>query len=271
MSIPYTLKVNERLIASPISGEVHIVGIVGITTYAPGKIRLVEVPQQSILTPVLIPGYTEILSGTPTSNQFLVNYDTGAITFATAQDGNTVSVSYAGLGSEIAAEDVNEVQDPLNSIAQLNITYNWPSAPTVTWSLSSGLAITSLNGLTDNVSLIAGTNITITPVGNSITIDSTGGGSGTFNTRTVSASTTPTPTDGTLLVNASASPVTITLPLASAFLDKIYEVKKIDSSVNIVTIACTGGNTLDGIATFLIDIQYEAITVQSNGTNWFIL
>lgn len=271
MSIPYTLKVNERLIASPILGEMHIVGIVGITTYAPGKVRLIEVPQQSISTPVSIPGYMEILSGSPSNSQFLVDYDTGAITFNTTQDGVTVSVSYAGLGSEIAAEDINELQDPLNSIATLNISYNWPAAPTVLWSLSAGLAITTLNGLTDNVNLIAGTNITITPAGNSITIDSTGGGGGTFNTRTVSASTTPTPTDGTLLVNALAAPVTITLPLASAFLDKIYEVKKIDSSVNIVTIACTGGNTIDGIATFLIDIQYEAITMQSNGTNWFIL
>src|ERR1019366_3295116 len=119
MSIPYTLKVNERLIAFPITGEVHIIGIVGITTYAPGFIRLVEVPQQSVLTPVLIPGYTEILSGIPTGIQFLVNYDTGAITFDTALDGTTVSVSYAGLGSEIAAEDINEIQDPLESIANL--------------------------------------------------------------------------------------------------------------------------------------------------------
>jgi len=271
MSIPYTLKVNERLTASPIVGEVHVVGILGVSTYAPGKIRLVEVPQESILTPILIPGYTEILSGTPTSSQFLVNYSTGAITFNVSQDGVTVSVSYAGLGSEIAAEDINELQEPLNSIAQLSLTYNWPSAPTVSWTLVPGLAVTTLNGLADNVTLVAGTNITITPAGNTITIDSTGGGSGTFSSRTISASTTPTPTDGTLLVNALSASITVTLPSASAFANKIYEIKKIDSSVNVVTVAGAGGNTVDGAATFLISSQYEAITVQSDGANWFIL
>jgi hypothetical protein len=270
MSIPYTLKVNERLTASPITGEVHVVGIIGVATYAPGKIRLIEVPQESILTPVVIPGYTEILTGSPSNSQFLVNYSTGAITFNVSQDGVTVSVSYAGLGSEIAAEDINELQEPLNSIVQLSLTYNWPSAPTVSWSLASGLAVTTINGLFDNVTLVPGANVTITPAGNSLIIDSTGG-SGSFSTRTVSASTTPLPTDGTLLVDASGGVVTITLPIASTMVDKIYEIKKIDSSLNGVTIAGAGGNTIDGSATFLLDLQYEALTVQSNGTNWFIL
>jgi len=175
MSIPYTLKVNERLTASPIVGEAHVVGIIGITTYAPGKIRLVEVPQFSFpFSTVSIPGYTEIPSGTPIGTEFVVNYETGVINFSPVHDGSAVSVSYAGLGSEIAAEDINELQEPLNSIAQLSLTYNWPLAPTVSWSLASGLAVTSLNGLANNVTLVAGTNITLSQVGQAITVNSTG-------------------------------------------------------------------------------------------------
>lgn len=42
----------------------------------------------------------------------------------------------------------------------------------------SSSGVTSLNGLTNNVTLAAGSNVTITPSGNTLTIASTGGGSG---------------------------------------------------------------------------------------------
>ena len=136
--IPFTLKINERSVGQSISGEMHIIGILATATYSPGNIRLIEVPQGPFPA-VTIPGYTEIPSGTPTGTQFVVNYTTGVVTFATAQDGNSVSVSYTGLGSEWAAEDVNELQSPLSTVAQQNITYNWPSAPTVTWTLTPNI------------------------------------------------------------------------------------------------------------------------------------
>jgi hypothetical protein len=137
MSINYIPKVNERLTGQAISNEPHIIGIVNTVTYAPGFVRLVEVPQAPApLSTVSIPGYTEIMSGIPTGTQFLIDYETGVITFATAQDGNSILVSYIGLGSEFAAEDVNEIQNPLGTIASQSITYNWPLAPTATWALA---------------------------------------------------------------------------------------------------------------------------------------
>ncbi len=112
--INYTIKVNERLISVPITAEPHVIGIVGIATAAPGLIRLIEVPEAPApISTVSIPGYTEIPSGSPTSTQYVVNYTTGVITFNTSQDGLSVSVSYNGLGSEIAAEDVNDIQTPV--------------------------------------------------------------------------------------------------------------------------------------------------------------
>jgi Chaperone of endosialidase len=44
--------------------------------------------------------------------------------------------------------------------------------------ISSGQVVKSLNGLTDNVTLAAGSNVTITPSGNTLTISATGGGGG---------------------------------------------------------------------------------------------
>lgn len=138
MSIPFSTKVNERAVPVSITGETHIVGIIATATYSPGNIRLTEVPQGP--TPnVFIPGYIEIPSGAPVGTQFVVDYTTGVLTFNTAQDGNSVSVDYTGLGSEIAAEDVNEMQNPLSTIASQSIVYNWPAAPTVSWALAANI------------------------------------------------------------------------------------------------------------------------------------
>ncbi len=182
MSIPYTEKINERLIPASIIAENHTIGIVGVATYLPGLIRLVEVPQgpyPSVTIVGLIPAvsYTEIPGGLPAPGQFLVDYTNGVISFNTSQDGNTVSVSYTGLGSEIAAEDINELQEPLNTIAQLTTIYNWPSAPTEVWSIASTAAVLSLQSdnnlplLTGAVKLVSGSNINLAQVGQAITIN----------------------------------------------------------------------------------------------------
>ena len=180
MSIPYTTKVNDRLISQPISNEQHTIGIVGVGTYASSQIRLIEVPEgpAPALTITGTGGpYNEILSGTPTGGQFLVNYPTGTVTFASTQNGNVVYVSYNGTGSEVAAEDINELQEPLSTILTSTLTYNPPyTSASVSWGLNTGIAVTSLNGLQDAVTLSAGTNITITPVGNSLVIDAAGTG-----------------------------------------------------------------------------------------------
>jgi hypothetical protein len=165
--INYSTKVNELVIPIAVNSESHIIGIVGVSTYASGMIRLTQVPQGPGPA-VVIPGYSEILTGTPTGTEFLVDYITGVISFSTAQNGNTIAASYTGLGSEIAAEDINEVQDPLNSIAQLNITYNWPSAPTVSWSLASSVILDANISSSAAIALskLAALNDSIVPVTN---------------------------------------------------------------------------------------------------------
>lgn len=137
-NIPYTLKINEQA-PTPVTNETHIIGIVGTATYVSGTVRLIQVPQGPGPA-VLIPGYTEILAGSPIGTQFLVNYSTGTIAFDPSLNGTTILVaSYVGLGSEIAAEDVNELQNPLSTIANQQIVYSWPLPPTVTWSLAPGV------------------------------------------------------------------------------------------------------------------------------------
>lgn len=93
---------------------------------------------------------------------------------------------------------------------------------------------------------------------------------------TVTGNTTLDDTHSTLLVNASGN-VTITLPTAaSAYnntdgIGRIYEIKKIDADADIVTLDGNSSELIDGATTAVITTQWEAITVQSNGTSWYII
>jgi hypothetical protein len=75
------------------------------------------------------------------------------------------------------------------------------------------------------------------------------------------------------LVDASAANRTITLPDAtlSANGDRVYTIKKIDSSTNTVTIDPNGSQTIDGQTTFVIGTQYQFIKIVAEAGNWYII
>lgn len=66
-----------------------------------------------------------------------------------------------------------------------------------------------------------------------------------FATRTITADDVLTPIDYELLVDATAGPVTVTLPTSAAN-GQTFHIKKIDDTANIVTIAAQGGDLIDG-------------------------
>lgn len=91
-----------------------------------------------------------------------------------------------------------------------------------------------------------------------------------LNVTSVSSNYSALPADYTIVCNASAGPVTITLPTASNF-GKILNIKKMDSSLNAVIIDGYSAETIDGKATQSIIMQYQSITIQSTGTEWVII
>lgn len=91
-----------------------------------------------------------------------------------------------------------------------------------------------------------------------------------LNIRTVTGTTTAAE-DFTILCDATSGGITINLPAASTVTGRIYNIKKIDNSVNTVTIDPDSTETIDGAATNVISTQWTNIQFQSNGTNWFIL
>jgi len=73
-----------------------------------------------------------------------------------------------------------------------------------------------------------------------------------------------------VLADAIDGAMTITLPAVSA--DHVqFDIKKIDSSSNAVTVQGRGTETVDGSNTVVLLVQYDAIRVASNGEEYFIL
>jgi hypothetical protein len=73
-----------------------------------------------------------------------------------------------------------------------------------------------------------------------------------------------------LFADASPGALTVTLPLAADSKNVWIAVKKVDSSVNVVTIDPTAGITIDGAATQTLSTQYDSVDFYCDGTNWFI-
>lgn len=101
--------------------------------------------------------------------------------------------------------------------------------------------------------------------------DATGTTTETISVRTVTADHTATDSDNLILCDAATGSITITLPTALGRIGKVFRIKKIDSSGNSVTADGNGSETIDGSTTASLTVQYEAITIASDGSNWHIL
>lgn len=89
-------------------------------------------------------------------------------------------------------------------------------------------------------------------------------GAGGVSTKT--ANYTATATDACVLADATTAGFTVTLPAVVA--GRQLTVKKLDSTVNLVTVAPASG-TIDGAANDVISVQWQSRTYISNGTNWY--
>lgn len=77
-------------------------------------------------------------------------------------------------------------------------------------------------------------------------------------------------THHTMVVDASSAARTITLPTALSAWRRIYVIKKFDN-VNNVTIDANGSETIDRVTTQTLTTQYSSITLQSDGTEWWVI
>ncbi len=96
-------------------------------------------------------------------------------------------------------------------------------------------------------------------------------GSVATNYRSFTGNTTAASTDN-LLVFTGTSDATVTLPTAVGCAGRNYVIKNASTTgpTPVITIATTSSQTIDGIATWLLDDANESVTIISDGANWSI-
>jgi hypothetical protein len=92
-----------------------------------------------------------------------------------------------------------------------------------------------------------------------------------YATTTKTTAYTLTTTDETVIVDATSASVNITLPSASANPGQLYTIVKKDATTNSVNLVASGGALVNGTASYALTTQYAQISVQSDGTNWYIV
>jgi hypothetical protein len=100
-----------------------------------------------------------------------------------------------------------------------------------------------------------GSNYTVTSFGSIASVSTTSGVS-------------PTSPMGTYLVDASGGDVTLTI--TAAFSGQIINIKRVDASINTVTIQMNSGN-IDGAASINVVGQYTSRQIQWDGSNAYVL
>lgn len=73
--------------------------------------------------------------------------------------------------------------------------------------------------------------------------------------------------DSVILADATSAAFTVTLPTAAGVAGLAYTIKKTDSSANVVSVVCTGAQTIDGTAAYALTAR-AWVEVVSDGTNW---
>lgn len=79
-----------------------------------------------------------------------------------------------------------------------------------------------------------------------------------------------TSTDYTVFCDCSGGAVTINLPTAVGIGGRVYNIKKIDSSNNSMTIDANGAETIDGNLT-IVSSDDSSFMIQSDNTSWRII
>jgi hypothetical protein len=91
-----------------------------------------------------------------------------------------------------------------------------------------------------------------------------------FAARAITQNHTVTEGDHTIFVNATSGNITVTLPSATNIMGRQYVIKRVDSSVNSVTIDPDGSETIEGASTITLDVG-RSVVIQSDNSNWWIM
>ena len=152
-----------------------------------------------------------------------------------------------------------------------SIFLNVPDASTSNRGVVTTSAQTFAGGKTFQDSVAASKAILVGASGNANSTVQVSG-SLSMSITTVTSNYTLTGTDNTVLANTTSGAITITLPAPGAFAGRIYTIKKIGTGGidNDLTIVPASG-TIDGGVSYKIYNDWTYVTLQTDGTDWYII
>ena len=71
------------------------------------------------------------------------------------------------------------------------------------------------------------------------------------------------------VIDCTANTFTVTLPTAAGIQGQIFTVK--NSGTGVITVAAAGGEFIDGVATQLLTVRYQSISMISTNTGWRLI
>jgi hypothetical protein len=180
---------------------------------------------------------------------------------------NFVGISLEAGGSSIRVQVSGEVQIPSASFTigePVYINALVPGTYTQTAPSNAGQWVIPVGTATDT------DKIAINASGSAAAVKITSEVDPYVYANVISSTVNTTLTNGNAIVLATGgvSGITITLPSPTA--GKIFNIKKIDAGVGAVTIDTLSG-TIDGFSNYVLGVQYESLTVTTNGTDYFII
>lgn len=264
-STPYTLTENSGVYIVDTSSESITVNVPEVDEFNDGeKIRVVKSTTDANTVTVQVTGQTQniggattqVISFAPTGFTIIADYNGGSSSWQIVQDSRRLNGAQEG-----ALQYWNDTTSTWTTTGT-NLRY---ISGTNSLRLSSG---SDVNAILDEDTMSSDSDTSLATqqsikayVDNSLA-------SPALAVTTKTADYTVTNSDSVILCNASGTAITLDLPAASA--GKTFYVKKTDSSSNTVTVDPDGSETVDGDATLIITQQYAAVTLISDGSNWFV-
>jgi len=201
---------------------------------------------------------------------------TGLGTMAT-QNANSVAITGGNITANLASSNVTITGGTINNVAHTDGSFANANITSVASTFPNSYLANS-NVIVGNTTIALGS--TVTNVGN-VTLNNVTINGGSISNVTLSnanpsivsktANYTATVANQTILANASNGNVTITLLTSVNNSGKIFTIKKMDSTANVVIVATTSNQTIDGAANYNLASQYVGVSVQSDGANWVII
>lgn len=219
------------------------------------------------------------LQGT-TAFQNVTNYEVADKNITVNKGGAASSATSAGLEVEedstitaYARTSVDRASWVLKAPATAGVATIAPGAGGITLDQDSHDPVTigTANGLS-----LADQALSMAAAGSGVTGALTSSEWARFDSRrategNVAVASNVTLTDRRIHFVDTSSARTLTLPAPSATLYLVLKDVTGSAGTNNVTISPAGAQTIDGAATLLLDMHYQAVTIVSDGTNYYVI